>query len=194
MKELTRKELDVYTGGDPGMVLAGGGWGGGAGGGFGSVAAGGFNLGLGSFDLGNVASGIGGPAYTPGLPNGWFGLSVAETLGVGTGLLGLGGGIGQGIGASLVIDTAGGWGAIGGMGTAGAGLVGNAGLGVTSAFIVGAGIGTLAYNNSEFVRDGSQWMVGAVLTAIDDIGSAVAPLGTWINSLPHHPVAGQSIR
>jgi hypothetical protein len=194
MKELTRQELDVYTGGDPGMVLAGGGWlGGGAGtGGFGSVGIGGFNLGFGDFDLGSVAHDVGGAAYAPAIaPNGLFGMSVAETLGMGTGILAIGGGLGQGIGASLAIEAAGGWSAIGGMGTAAAGLVGNAGLGVASALIVGLGIGTLAYNNSELVRDGAQFAVGAVLTAIEDIGNAVAPIETWINSLPHHPVSGQ---
>ncbi|WP_426176064.1 hypothetical protein [Massilia sp. TWR1-2-2] len=192
MKELTRQELDVYTSGDPGMVLAGGGWSGGGAGGFGSVGNGGFNLGLGSFDFGSIGSDIGGPAYTPTMaPNGLFGMSIAETLGVGTGILAIGGGLGQGIGASLAIEAAGGWGAIGGMGAAAGGLVGSVALGLLSAAAVGGGIGMLAYHNSELLRDGAQYVVGAVLTAIEDIGNAIVPIENWINSLPHHPVSGQ---
>ena len=196
MKELTRDQCGQIAGGDPGMALAGAPGGGAGGGGFGSVGVGGFNLGYGGFDLGSVASNIGGAAYTPGMPgmpNGWFGLSVAETIGVGTGFLGLATGIGQGIGASIAIEAAGGVSAVGGMGAASAGLLGSAALGLGSAFVVGYGIGTLAYNNIEFVRDGAQWGVGAVVTGIDEIGYALGQLGTWITGLPHNPVVEQVI-
>ncbi len=190
MKELSGEQCSQIAGGDPGMVLAGGGAFGGGGSSFGS---GGINFGSGSvggFDGIGLLSCAPAPSVAA---NGWFGLSVAETMGVGTGILGLAGGIGQGYGASLAIEAAGGLSAVGEMGAASAGLMGSAALGLGSSFIAGYGVGTLLYNNSELVRDGAQWAVGAVLTAIDDIGDAVAPIENWINSLPHHPVAGQVV-
>jgi hypothetical protein len=191
MKELTKQEMDVYTGGDPGMVLVGGG--GAGGGGFGSAGIGGFNLGFGDFNLGSIASDLGGPSYTPAtLPNGLFGMSIAETLGVGTGILALGSGIGQGVGASLAIEAAGGWSAIGGMGPAATGLVGSAAVGLLSSAAVGAGVGTLIYNYSpDWAQTIMQDAVGHTVEAIFAIPDAVVAINAWIVNVPTYSTAVQ---
>lgn len=188
MKELSREQCSHIAGGDPGMVLAGGGGGGGGGGfGFGGSSFGSGGIDFGSGSIGFDSNGIGPLSCTPApsvAANGWFGLSVAETLGVGTGGLALISGLGQGYGASLAIEAAGGLGAVGQMGAAGAGLMGSAALGLGSALITSGVIGTLAYDNIEFVRDGAQWTVGTVLTGIEGIGNAVVQLDTWLVEMP----------
>lgn len=170
MKALTREQCVHISGGDLGRAEASND---GAVGTFGnsSFGSGGFSLGGGS--VGGGFEGITPLSCSPAPAvggNGWFGLSVAETLGVGTGAIGLLGGLGQGYGASLAIEAAGGLGSVGEIGAASAGLLGSAAVGLGSAFVAGYGIGTLAYNNIEIVRDGAQWVVGAVMNGIGGIG------------------------
>jgi hypothetical protein len=192
MKELTRQELDVYTGGDPGMVLAGGGWsGGGTGaGGFGSVGIGGFNLGFGDFDLGTVAHDVGGTAYTPAIaPNGLFGMSIAENLGVATGIGAVLTGLGQGWGASAAIEAAGGFSQIGTYGAAATGVGGSAIFGVGAAAVTGYAAGTLIYNSSpDWLQGILQDAVGKTVETIgaipEAIPDAIVAINNWIIGVP----------
>lgn len=186
MKELTRKELDVYTGGDLGMVLAGGGFGGGGGGGFGSVGSGGVNLGLGGFDLGSVASDIGGAAYTPAtVPNGLFSMSIAENLGVATGLGALVTAIGNGVNASYAIEAAGGgW---SGLAAAGTGVGGTAFLGVAAALGTGALAGSAFYHYSpDWAQTIMQDVVGHTVETLGAIPDVLVQVNAWIVGVPVH--------
>lgn len=188
MKELTRQELDVYTGGDPGMVLAGGGWwGGGVGAdGFGSVAVGGFDLGLGSYDLGSIASDIGGPSYTPGIvPNGLFGMSIAENLGIATGIGAILTGLGQGWGASAAIQAAGGFGQLGTLGAAATSVGGAAFFGLGSAAAAGGVIGTLIYHYSpDWAQTIVQDAVGHTVETIVVIPDSLVAINAWMIGVP----------
>jgi hypothetical protein len=174
------------------MVLAGGGFGGG-GGGFGSVGTGGFNLGLGGFDLGSVASDIGGVAYTPAIaPNGLFGMSIAENLGVATGIGAILTGLGQGWGASAAIEAAGGFSQLGTLGAAATSVGGAAFFGVGSAVVTGGAIGTLIYNYSpDWVQGIMQDAVGHTVETIGAIPDALVAINAWIINMPNYPAAVQ---
>lgn len=163
MKELSREQCSQIAGGDPGMVLAGGGAFGGGGNSFGS---GGINFGASGFD------GIGPLSCRPApstASDGWFGLSFTETLGAVAAGTAIARGLGQGYGASLAIEAAGGFSAIGELGAAAAGLGGSAALGLGSAFALGIGVGTVAYHQSDTLQDVAQSVVGGVMLGIEGI-------------------------
>ena len=86
------------------------------------------------------------PPPPPPVPSGLFGYSMTETLT-------LAGGVGSGIGASLVAETMGGWSGVGALGAAGAGLTGAGVAGIAAAGMVGRDIGTALYNHSETVQE-----------------------------------------
>lgn len=147
-----------------GYAYGGGGGGGGVdgGGGYLSFEVGG---GGGGFD----ANGVGAHscvAMPPPEPNGMFGMTIGETLAVGGGVLALGSALGGGVFASGAIETAGGFSAIGALGTAGAGLGTLAGAGVAGALIVGAGAGYLLHVTGGDV--GIAEGVGKVATYLTD--------------------------
>jgi len=76
--------------------------------------------------------------------------------------------IGGGVGASLAIETAGGWGAIGAMGSGAAGLMAAGVAGVAAAGSAGYLAGDYLYHHSEFVQEWSQAAVGAVVETINE--------------------------
>jgi hypothetical protein len=155
----------------------------GGGGGYGGGYDGGsdFNWGFfgdsfasaGGFD----SNGVGANSCVPAASaSGLFGYTFTETLAGAGAVTGLATGLGQGVGASLAIEAAGGWAGVGQMGSGAAGLIGSATLGLGSALIGGVVIGTVAYNNSETVRDLSQAAVGQVFEVIESfqqVGAAV---------------------
>lgn len=149
-------------------------WGGGGDGGFGGdmLGAGG------SSNNGYDSNGVGptncvpAPAAAPLAP-GLFGYTLTETLGGASALAGLAVGVGQGVGASMAIETAGGLAGVGAMESGAASLMGSAGLGLASAFATGYTAGTLAYNGSDTVQDVSQAIVGRVTEVAPDIPAAI---------------------
>jgi hypothetical protein len=158
----------VYDSGT--SAMADGGGGGGYGGGYDGGSD--FNWGFfgdsfasaGGFD----GNGVGANSCVPAASaSGLFGLTLTETLGASAGLAALAGGIGGGMGASAAIEAAGGFSALGTMGGAASGVGTAMGLGVLAAATTGFVAGTLAYQNSETVRDVSQAVVGGVISVIE---------------------------
>ena len=141
--------------------------------GYGSYFGGGSFASVGGFD----SNGVGATSCVPAAPSsGLFGYTFTESLAGATALTGVVAGLGQGYGASLAIEAAGGLAGVGQMGSGAAGLMGSAALGVGSAVLAGYVAGTLAYNNSETVRDLSQAAVGQVFEVIESfqqVGAAV---------------------
>ena len=138
--------------------------------GYGSYFGGGFFGGdsfasVGGFD----SNGVGATSCVPTASSGLFGFSFTETLAGAGAVTVLATGLGQGYGASLAIEAAGGLAGVGQMGSSAAGLMGSAALGLGSALIGGGLIGTVAYHNSETVRDISQAAVGGVLTVVEGV-------------------------
>lgn len=163
MKKLDKAVLAHIAGGEADEVVyaisGDGGYGGEYGGGYdGSYGDGGYGGGgyasLGGFDANGIGPTSCLPAPAPPPAAGLFGFSLMETIGAATVTTLLAGGIGQGIGASLAIDAAGGFAAVGNMGASAAGLMGSATLGLASSVIVGVSVGYIAYQNSETVRNG----------------------------------------
>jgi hypothetical protein len=148
---------------------------------FGTVQA---NVG-GGFD----SNGVGGNSCVPA-PNapasGLFGYSFTETVAGATAVTGLVAGIGQGVGASLAIEAAGGLSGVGQMGAGAAGLIGSAGLGLGSAFMTGEVVGTVLYNSSETVQDASQAIVGGI---IENGPSVLESAASWLLYGPHGEAA-----
>lgn len=81
--------------------------------------------------------------------------------------------IGGGAGASLVIEAAGGFSAVGTLGAAAIPTFSAGAAGLYASFEVGYAVGTALYQNSEMVQNGAQAVVGAVLGAGQFIGDAV---------------------
>lgn len=122
------------------------------------------------------------PPPPPPVPSGLFGYSMTETLT-------LAGALGGGAGASVVVESIGGWGAIGSLGAAGVGVSGGALAGLSSAVIVGYGIGGAIYNNSETVQEWSQKAWGGVFQVIESATQSAAET-LHIDRKPHpvyHP-------
>ena len=175
----------AYGGGDTGSDAFGGAWSGA--GDYGWDDSGGGGGGSASLIVAPAfdGNGVGSTSCVPMPPppaTGLFGYSMTETTT-------LYGGLGSGIGASVVVDSAGGLGAIGAMGAAGAGLGGLALVGLASSAMVGRDIGTAIYNNSETVQEWSQKAWGGVFQVIEDVTQGAADL-LDIDRQPHpvyHP-------
>lgn len=185
MQVLKKTWLDKVAGGVSELMGEGGGdnytgWGGGGNGGYISFDVGGG----GGFD----SNGVGANSCVAPPSSGLFGYTFTETLTGAGALTGLATGLGQGVGASLAIETAGGLAGVGQMGSGAAGLIGSATLGLGSALIGGVVIGTVAYNNSEAVRDLSQAAVGQVFEVIEsfqEVGAAVFGIDRAPQSVYH---------
>lgn len=78
-------------------------------------------------------------------------------------------GLGGGVGASLAIEAAGGFSAVGAMGAGAVGLLTAAGTGLAAAGAAGGLIGNYAYHNSETVQEYSQAAVGYVVETFRDL-------------------------
>jgi hypothetical protein len=135
-------------------------------------------------------SGGNGGGSTSGAPAapasaGLFGYSFTETLaGIAAGTA-LAGGLGQGVGASVAIEAAGG---LSGLGAAASGVGGSIAIGLASAAIAGGLAGTLIYNNSETVRDGAAAVVEGVMNGIHSVSNGVKQFETWVGDLPYQGV------
>lgn len=130
---------------------------------------GGVSASVGGFDGNGVGPTSCLPAPAPPPAAGLFGFTLMETIaGVGTATM-LAGGIGQGIGASMAINAAGGLGAVGGMGASAAGLMGSATLGLASSVFAGAAVGYVAYQNSETVRTVADGMGAGFVDGVVEI-------------------------
>jgi hypothetical protein len=132
-------------------------------------------------------------AYTPATaPNGLFGMSIAENLGVATGIGAILTGLGQGWGASAAIEAAGGFSQIGTYGAAATGLAGSAVFGVGAAAVTGYAAGTLIYNYSpDWVQGILQDAVGHTVETIGAIPDALVAINAWIIGVPAYPAAVQ---
>jgi hypothetical protein len=196
MKVLQKTLLSKVAGGETEEVLyanAGGGdWGGGefswegggsdyswdSGGDYGWDDSGGGDFGGSSAAIASPAfdnNGVGMTSCVPMPPppaplsTGLFGYSMTETLT-------LAGTLGGGVGASMVIESVGGWSTIGALGAAGVGL-GTATLaGIGASALVGVDLGSAIYKNSETVQDLSQKAWGHVFQAVEDVTQGAAEL------------------
>ena len=125
-------------------------------------------------------------AYAPvTVPNGLFGMSIAENLGVATGIGAILTGLGQGWGASAAIEAAGGFSQIGTYGAAAMSLGGAAAYGVVAAAAAGYGAGTLIYDYSpDWAKDIMQDVVGRTVETISAVPDALLGVVSWIVNVP----------
>lgn len=135
------------------------------------------------FDSGGIGmtSCVAMPPASP-VPSGLFGYTMTETLT-------LAGSLGGGAGASMVVESIGGWEALGSLGAAGVGVGGGALAGLSAAAIVGYGIGGAIYNHSETVQEWSQKAWGGVFQVIESVTESAAD-ALYIDRKPHpvyHP-------
>ena len=107
------------------------------------------------------------PPPPPTVTSGLFGYSMTETVT-------LAGGLGGGVGASLAIESVGGWSAIGTLGAAAPALVAATGAGIAAAAITGWTAGGALYSHSETVQDLSQKAWGGVFQVIESVTQAGA--------------------
>lgn len=173
-----------------GLGDSGGGWEGNSGSAMGDYSSGndvlagvGAGPAVGNFDANGVGPTSCVVLMPPAAPvaQGLFGMTLTETLGAGTGALAIGGAIGGAVVASSVVETAGGWGAVGTLGASGVGLGTAAGAGVLASGAAGYAVGTALYNSSETVQEVSQAVVGRVVEVAPEIPGAVggALIGTF---------------
>ena len=185
MKVLQKTLLSQVAGGEADEVVfavAGGGdWGGGdwgsggdygwdSGGDYGWDGGGGFAVSSPAFDNNGVGMTSCVPMPPPPAPltDGLFGYTLTETVGILGAATTLTAGISGAVGASLTIDAAGGLSGLGALGGAATGITTAAGLGLLSSFGAGVLVGTMAYQNSETVRDVSQAAVGYAFEVVEN--------------------------
>jgi hypothetical protein len=132
---------------------------------------GGVSASVGGFDGNGVGptSCLPAPPPPPPLTEGLFGFTFMETATAATAATLLAGGIGQGVGASLAIEGAGGLAGVASMGAGAAGLMGSAAIGLMSSVIIGGGVGYISYQNSETVRTVADGVGAGFVDGIVDI-------------------------